>query len=175
MRTAEDKGTFLRFEEVYALYRGSVLRYLSRRCAAFHDAEDLTEQVFEYVYKKLDTYDPEKASVKNWVFMICVSRWKNYCRDRRISCDLDAVSGFMGDDESDLGKAIWLGQVRDALAKALEQLPDVQKRILIMKYFQNASYEEIARRTLMSESNVRVYHHRALAKLQKMNVIRECV
>ena len=104
------------FDKLYAMYRDSVFNYLKRRCASFHDAEDLTQQVFEYILKRLDSYDPEKASIKNWIFMICVSRWKNYCRDRKLFCDIDAISEFVENGKDDLEKSIWIGEIRNAIA-----------------------------------------------------------
>ena len=154
------------FETLYTMYRGSVLRFLVRRCGAYHDAEDLTQQIFEYILRVYDSYDPSKASLKSWIFMITLSRWKNYCRDRKVFCDVDSIIDLTN-DEDDLGKAIWLDELRKNLNIGIRQLSQVQQKIVIMRYFENMNNRQIAQMLGLTEINVRVSLSRALDKLNK--------
>ena len=160
------ENTLLSFDEVYSLYRNSVLGFLHKRCISFHDAEDLTQQVFEYAYKIYDKYDPERASLKSWIYMITISRWKNYCRDLKQTSGLDSLNELIGDDENELVRAIWLDEVRSNIARALNQLPEKQRKVVVLRYFHNLSHSEIALRLGATESNTRVTLWRALEKLK---------
>lgn len=68
------------FESFYAQYAQQVHRYLYRKIGNVQDAEDLTADIFEYCYRQFNTFDPQKASIKTWLYVIVNSRYKNYLR-----------------------------------------------------------------------------------------------
>ena len=154
------------FEALYETYRAPVLLFLKRRCAVHADAEDLTEAIFEYIYRNYDKYDPEKASPRSWVFMIAVSRWKNYCRDRMVMSDIDEFSEVLHDDRDFAEEAVNVDALRAGLAQALKQLTEQQRKVVILRYFRHATDQEIALRLRLTSANVRVIAHRALKSME---------
>lgn len=155
------------YEDFYSAYYGSVLRYLSGKCAQKETAEDLASQVFLYCYQNYDRYDPEKASMASWVYMVANSRLKNYWRDRKAYVDLEEVKDFIPDERDTLDSAILLDELRDDMADALEKLPERQRIIVVLRYFKDMSAVDIGKMLNMSPVNVRVQLSRALDKLEK--------
>ena len=68
--------------------------------------------------------------------------------------------------DDDMIKSIYLSEMRSALAFALETLNDTQKQIVIKKYFNGLSSNEIADELKLTPVNVRVQLTRALKKLR---------
>lgn len=165
MRAAPTNGA-LTYEEFYNMYYFRVLRYLSAKCVQTKDAEDLASQVFLYCYQNFSNYDPTKASIASWVYMIANSRFKNYCRDRRSYVDVDAISEFISDESNPIDAALMLDDMRDAIADALLKLSEKQRMIVVMRYFKDMSATEIGRKLGMTPINVRVQLSRALDKLE---------
>lgn len=155
------------FDEVYKQYYSKILYYYSSRVSSKADAEDLTSAVFEYCYLNYDKYDPEKASVSTWIFLVASSRWKNYCRDHRPMADLDELEEFLTTEEDDLQEAVELESDMDLLKEALLKLTEQQRMIVIQKYFYEKSAQEIGDRLGMTANNVRVVLSRTLKILQK--------
>lgn len=156
------------FEEIYDRYYFDVLRYLIRHMNNRQDAEDLAGDVFLYCYSHYDNYDPAKSSVATWLYLVVNSRLKNYYRDRRETVDISELEPFLAAEEDDMGKAVYLQQLRGALAAAIQQLPERQQQVVILRYFQEKSYAEIADALGTSENNARVMMTRALTRLESL-------
>lgn len=145
-----------------------VYGYLRKRLGNDQDAEDLTADVFLSCYKALDSYDPAKASVKTWLFVIVNNRLKNFWRSKKPQADAERVAeedwGVQG--PSIMLRSMMLEETRAQIAEALKQLPEQQRRVVVLKYFKGLSAAQIGEQLQMSEGNVRVVLHRTLQKMR---------
>ena len=57
-------------EEIYEQFRPKVFSYLYYKINDYYEAEDITEDVFLKVFKRLDTFDETKSSLNTWIFNI---------------------------------------------------------------------------------------------------------
>ncbi|MBE5810002.1 MAG: sigma-70 family RNA polymerase sigma factor [Clostridiales bacterium] len=157
------------FEDFYRENYRKVLMYLCKHGMRTDDAADMTHDIFVYCWNKWDSYDPSKSAPSTWLFMIVRCRFKNYLRGRRESVDIDELSGVLADENAtDMDRAMYLTQLREELAVALEQLPEVPRQIVILRYFKNLSWEETALRVGVSQGNARVILSRTLKKLEAL-------
>ena len=143
-----------------------VVNYLAGKCANRYDAEDLASQVFTYCYVNWSKYDPTKATMESWLYLIVRSRWKNYCRDRMVMSDIDEFSEVLHDDRDFAEEAVNVDALRAGLAQALKQLTEQQRKVVILRYFRHATDQEIALRLRLTSANVRVIAHRALKSME---------
>lgn len=155
------------FESVYEEYYQAILRYLYKHIGNLHDAEDLTAETFLYCYRTYERYDPQKSSVSTWLYLAAGSRLKNYYRDRKEHVDLSELEERLFTDETDMERAAYLEQLRHLLAKKLEELPEKQQKVIIMRFFQEKEFDEIAATLGTTSGNVRVILSRTLDKLEK--------
>lgn len=139
-----------------------------KRCGSREDAEDLTSAVFTYCFQRWSLYDASKASLQSWLFMIVRSRWKNYCRDRKVFADIDDMVDVFGSDGSEMEQAVRLEEIRRDIAEILAQLSENQREVIVLRYFGNLDDNEIARRVHTTSGNVRVLHSRALKKMKTL-------
>ena len=158
------------YEDFYSDNYRRVLYYVKNKISSVEEAEDLVSEVFMYCYSHYDDYDPEKSSITTWLYLIVNSRIKNYYRDHNVTyVDYEVVSETLQDQNIDLDEGVYLEQLHKALMKAIRGLPERQQKIVLMRYFENCSSEEIAARLSISPGNVRVLLSRALDKLSKLN------
>lgn len=155
------------FESFYRQYLQQVHRYLSGKMENVQDVEDLTSEIFEYCYRQFHTFDPKKASIRTWLYVIVNSRYKNYLRSRRCFEDIEDYMEFMASDETPMEQAAELECERELLARALERLPQRQREIVIRKYFLEQNASEIAREFGMTQVNVRVQLYRAIQQMKR--------
>lgn len=66
------------FESEFINFSGELTSFLYRLVANRQDAEDLTQDTYIKAMSNLDSYRPEKASLKTWVFTIAINTGKNY-------------------------------------------------------------------------------------------------
>lgn len=154
------------FETLYEEYYTKILFYIYKRIGNREDAEDLAGEVFLYAYDHYGGFNPEKCAVSTWLYIIVNSRVKNYYRDHRSHADISALENLLPDDGDELERAVWLEQLRAGLREAVDSLPERQREVIVMKYFQNRSHKEIAAAIHTSEGNTRVILSRALDRLK---------
>lgn len=158
------------FERLYHAMFQPILAYVSARIAERAEAEDLTQEVFLAVYRHMDAYQPAKAGAETWVYMIARRKLYNYYRDRRPMQSLDdEESPVVLAEESGVEEAVYLQEQRDFLARLLAELPETDRRIVILRYFKEKSSQETAELLGLSAGNVRVRLSRALSRLEALS------
>jgi RNA polymerase sigma-70 factor (ECF subfamily) len=120
-------------------HHASLYRYAYRLSGTAADAEDLTQQVFLVAQQKLDQVG-DSDCVRGWLFAVlrnCYLRSKRRPRPiaaASLALDMDQLPERITDDEID----------REKLQSAINELPDEFKLVVLMFYFEDRSYREIA-------------------------------
>lgn len=156
------------FSDFYADNYQKTVLYISNKIRNYHQAEDLASEVFLYCYDHYDNYDPSKSALSTWLYLIVNSRIKNYYRDNKSYVDLETLLGVLPDDSADMDAAIYLQQLRKMLDATMAKLPERQRKIVYMRYFEEQSNVEIAQILGMSPGNVRVQLSRAIDTLERI-------
>ena len=132
--------------ELYRRYAPAMFRFCRRLLPAREDAEDATTEIFMKVRQKLGTYDSSRPFTA-WLYKVASNHCWDTLRRRHIRQDLE--TGGVDDlplehpDPNQLQRmeAEHSGkEVRDGLAR----LPDRARAALVLRYFADMSYEEIA-------------------------------
>ena len=127
-------------EDCYRTLGPLVMSYLTRYVPAA-DIEDVMQRVFYEVWRSHDRYDPT-LSLRAWVLGIARKRAIDHLRKRRDAVvSLDSVREITGEDGRDIADRLaWADEVRGAL----RGLPDMQREVIQMAYFDDYSQSEIA-------------------------------
>lgn len=141
------------------------MRYLSSRCSSKADAEDLCQEVFSYCWKHFHEYDSQKASYRTWIYVVVISRYRNYCNRKKCTSDIDEFIDVLPDQKNSVEQEIFLEESREQLAQALLNLSERERAIIILHFFSHLSSVEIASKLHLTETNVRQIQKRALKKL----------
>ncbi len=160
-----EKGDRL-FQEIYENYYHKVLAFINSRVNNAHTAEDLASDVFFKCYSNIEKYDETKGAESTWIFTITNNTLKNYYRDRKTASSIDAMEGFDVPFEEEFDQAMRLEEIRAYLDEALDGLDELNRRILVMRYFDEMKTKDIAAKLALSESNVRVKLSRTLKRLR---------
>jgi RNA polymerase sigma-70 factor (ECF subfamily) len=149
---AGDKAAF---ETLYERYRGRVYSFFRRRFRHHEDCFDLCQEIFMAVWKKAGTYSPPPgAKLVNWLIVIGVrlmsseSR-RNKGRRRQPLENLELESRELDPVEQSL-----LREVLERLPEVLDRLPPEYKQVIVLRYLEECSVEEIARKLGITESPV---------------------
>jgi RNA polymerase sigma-70 factor, ECF subfamily len=129
------------FALLFVHYKNLVYRtaYLMLGTAA--DAEDVLQEVFLQVHRSLDGYDPHRGSFSTWLHRITVNRCLNWRRGRHVAESLESVAGQ--DEEAVRSSMDGLAD-RDSVRSALDGLSDRLRVTVVLRYYWDLSYEEIA-------------------------------
>jgi RNA polymerase sigma factor (sigma-70 family) len=127
-------------EDAYRSLGPLVMSYLSRYVPQ-PDIEDVMQRVFYEVWRVHERYDPQ-LSLRAWVLGIARKRAIDHLRKRRdVVVPLDSMREITGDDGREVAeRLVWADEVRGAL----DSLPDLQKEVIEMAYFEGYTQTEIS-------------------------------
>ena len=145
-------GSAEALERLYDRY-ASTAYGLARRILAQPDlAEEVVQDVFAQVWREASRYDDARASVAGWIVLLTRTRAIDRLRARRARPDLDrglepdAATPLATPDRSPEQVAISSEDARSVRA-ALHELPDEQRSLVDLAYYEGLTHSEIAART----------------------------
>ncbi len=159
-------------EKVYDKYFDEIFNYILKRVLNVALAEDLAGVVFMKVVDKKDTYDPEKASIRTWLYSIANNELIDYYRRKKIKKPYDKYKPFLKDKDvleeiqNKRSKFQKSKLYKDVLSILENELSIEEKDIIIMHYIEGMKYKKIARIKNMNENTLRSKAHRALKKVE---------
>jgi len=132
-------------------------------------ADELLLDVFERAWQARDRY-VEQGHVRGWLLRIAdrlaISRLRQLKRESTVDeatwASLEPI-----DDTNDPAERLVQVEAEVALASALDTLPPNQRRVLLLRYFGNLTFAEIAEQTGWPLGTVLSHCHRGLATLRR--------
>jgi RNA polymerase sigma-70 factor (ECF subfamily) len=130
-----------------------------------HVAEDIAQEAFLHAYRALSSYQAQ-GKFPAWLRMITTRLCLNYRRDNRREVAWEDLSGHPAErtdgPESRLGEWEQRGEVR----RAIDALPCDFRDVIVLRYMEELSYDEIARHLGVPTSTVETRLHRAKKQLR---------
>jgi RNA polymerase sigma factor (sigma-70 family) len=131
-------------------------------------AEDVTQEVFTFLWRQPERFNPTRGSLRAWLGVLAHRRAIDRVRaeTRRIKGEARlAPAVSMVNEVDDYLTASWLSsRVRDALGR----LPSDQRQALVLAYYGNRSYQQVALDLAIPEGTVKSRIRLALKKLDTL-------
>jgi len=135
------------FNQLVIRYQEKIY-WIVRRMVNDHDeADDITQDVFIKVYKSLKTFKGE-SSFYTWVYRIAVNRSLNAIRRKKLrktfSFGEQEPVQFQSSEPLPLDR-LEQEERRKLIQQAIDLLPEKQKKVFVLRYFEELPYEEISK------------------------------
>lgn len=153
------------FEQVVNNYSQTLYSLIRRLVLDHNDADDVLQEVFIKAWISLDTFRGE-SKISTWLYRITYNECLQFLNRRKQIVSIDSPEGMianqlMADDFFD-------GDEVEALfQEALQTLPDKQRLVFDMKYFQEMKYEEISSISGTSIGALKASYHLAVKKIEE--------
>ena len=137
-------------------------------------AEEIVQEAFWRAWKSADSYDESRGAVAYWLFGIVRNLAIDELRrraSRPVNVDGDENEQAVleiPDGAPDVSEVVWNQWQADQIHKAVMQLPDVQRQVIQLAYFQGLTRVEIAERLGEPPGTI---HTRARLALQKLRTV----
>jgi RNA polymerase sigma-70 factor, ECF subfamily len=144
-------------------------------CRVLHDpdeAKEVAQEVFFYLYRRLELFDPSKGTLKAWIVQITLCRAldrKSLLARRRLS-SID-IDGLELPERTNLETEVEARLKRTHLERALADLPIMQRKTIEFFYFEGLDLREISQQLCQPIGNVRHHFYRGLERLRKNTVL----
>lgn len=151
------------FEEMVRLY-GEPLYWTIRRIVLSHDdANDVLQNAFVKAWEKLDTFQG-RSSLRTWLYRISVNESLDFMRKKksemlRTDSEVGVADKLMADEYFDGD------ETQALLQQAVASLPEVQRAVFVMKYFEEKKYTEISEILSTSVGALKASYHLAVKKI----------
>jgi len=147
-------------------YQQRVYWHIRRMVIDHDDSDDLVQEVFIKVWKNLDNFR-EEANLFTWIYRIATNECITFLNKKRkrffipiedvehnLSKSLEADVHYNGDD------------IQQKLQQAILILPEKQRLVFNMKYFEEMKYEEMSRILGTSVGALKASYHHAVKKIE---------
>ena len=159
--------------ELYRRYARRVFGLCRYLLGSTETAEDATSEVFLKLRRSIDSYDGS-VPFPSWLLRVagnhCIDALRRKQRERRVigEAEADAAPLEVADPgPSPLGEVIsaeWQAAIRQAIAR----LPENYRVPLVLRYYSDLSYDEIAQRLGLKRDHVAVLLFRAKRELRRV-------
>lgn len=165
--TAGDASAFSKLVEAY---QKPVYNLAYRLLGNSVEAEDAAQETFVRAYTRLETYDPSRK-FSSWMLSIASHYCIDMLRRRRANIvsmeDLPPMVDLAMPHTMQPEQVIMKGQVADLVQQLLDTLPVAYRTPVVLRYWYDMSYREIAETMGVTESTIKTRLHRARLRLAK--------
>jgi RNA polymerase sigma-70 factor (ECF subfamily) len=153
-----------RFAELYDVHFERIYAFIASRVHQRDAAEDLTSEVFQQALANLPSYEWRGVPFAAWLFRIASNAiadcWKSDAREQGDP----SPEAFAEPDAAETDDI----ERRAHVFRCVAQLPEVQRRVIELRFAEEKSIREIAREIKKSEGAVKQLQFRALQNLRTL-------
>ena len=149
-------------------HSNGVYRFILKNLRSTQDAEDIVQSAFEKLWVNRERVTPHKA--KSYLYTVAYHQMIDHIRKDKKEAKTDNFEEVTGQVHLQSN-----AELKQILLRAINELNPTQKSLVLLKDYEGYSYQEIAEIMDLSESQVKVYLHRArlilkgkLVHLEKM-------
>lgn len=155
------------FEVLVRTYQHRVFGVAARMLGNTAEAEEVAQEVFLRVHRAIGEFRGE-AKLSTWLYTItsrlCLGRLGG--RERRVARDGEEVLTRLASGEADPAAALERSELEVALHRAIGELPEDRRVVVILRDLEGLAYEEIAAALELPVGTVRSRLHRARMDLK---------
>lgn len=155
------------FDSLVRKYQQKIYWHIRKMVIDHEDANDLTQDTFVKIWKNLHNFQGS-SQLYTWLYRIATNECLTFLekKKRNFLTSIDDVNKELA-EKLDSGHLISGDAIQMQLQKALLTLPDKQRLVFNMKYFDDLTYDEIAEITHTSVGALKASYHLASKKIEE--------
>lgn len=164
LKTDANKG----FKVLVERYSAKLYWHIRRLVILHEDADDALQNTFINVWKNIGNFRSE-SSLYTWLYTISTNEALALInrRKRNAAISLDELGSYFA---SSIEGSTWFdgNEAQIKLQNAIIQLPDKQRVVFNLKYFEEMTYEDMSKVLQTSEGALKASYHHAVKKIEKI-------
>ena len=162
-------GDTAAFEYLFDRYRDAIHRLFLQRTGNAEDADDLLQETFIKVYMNLHRYSPE-YTFGQWLYTIARNTFIDYVRKRQDDLPIDEKFSSPASNTPTPEESVINSQQRHQIELCIARLTPRYRTLIVMRFFDEYSYEEIAVKLSLPLGTVKTQIHRARERMCRLIV-----
>ncbi len=130
------------------------------------EADDVVQEIFIKLYRHIDGFNKE-SSLYTWIYRIAVNETLGHIRKskRYKTSDLSEAQSYHSQTTSTEG--LGAKHIEEVLSRAVNLLPEKQKIVFNLRYYQEMRYSKMAEVLETSEGALKASYHHAVKKIEQ--------
>jgi RNA polymerase sigma-70 factor (ECF subfamily) len=156
------------FAELLKRHREKVYWACRRMLKSHEDADDVAQNVFIKVYRSLNQFQ-EEAQFSTWIYKIATNESINFLRAQKVR-ETDSIDNLVAEPTESSARpdeALHQSEQRAVIEAAIAALPEKQRAVFVMRYYDELSYEEIAEIVGTSVGGLKANYFHAFKKVEE--------
>lgn len=153
------------FNELVRRYQKRIYWVTRRMVKRHEDADDIAQDVFVKAYTALENFRGD-SNIYTWLYRIAVNLSINHLRKQKVrnAVDLDDYLPFLAKD-AEQDSSIVRRENISLIEQAIQILPEKQRAVFIMRYYDEMPYEQISAILGTSVGGLKANFHHAVKKV----------
>lgn len=170
-------------EETFRTEHGNLLGFTRKRVADLEEAEDILQEVYSRAMDTINRLDPID-NIAGWLYRSVHNRiidWYRKKKNKAVSLDIENEQGeslldLIKDSGIDIQTDFIRNEVINELMKAIDELPELQREIIIRQAIEGSSFREISEETGVSINTLLARKRYAIKTLRKrLEIMKEII
>ncbi len=174
-------GDAAAWEDIVRQFNRRIYNICYRFAGSADTAEDLTQEVFVKVYRTLDSFDPDRASLNTWLTTVTRNLLVDHFRKTKYDRATDSLDATPGEDEERQALSDKLAdsspspqasiesrETKEMVHKALQKLSPELREAVILRDLQDMDYRDIAQVLKVPEGTVKSRINRGRTELARL-------
>lgn len=154
------------FSELVRSYSRKLYFHLRPMAGSHEDTDDLLQETFVKIWKALPSFR-EESSLSTWIWRIATNEALAFLRKKKVRSFLSFEQITPATKKTILADPYFNGDAAQARLEAgIASLPDKQRAVFCMRYYEELPFEEISRITGTSVGALKASYHIAAEKLR---------
>ena len=154
------------FREIVDSYSERLYWHVRRFLCSHEDTDDLLQDIFVKIWSSLPSFRGD-SQLYTWIYRIATNEALNFLNKQKVRAALqfESLSSMMVDK---VDEDPWFNgdQLQRELTKAVQKLPEKQKLVFTMRWFEELSYEDISEILGTSVGALKASYHFAAEKIK---------
>ena len=153
------------FEEMARQYSEQLYWHVRRMVLSHDDAADIMQNVLLKAWTHLDGFNND-SKLSTWLYRIAVNESLDFLRRQKNMTTVSADDADAGVANRLMADRYFDGDETEAqLQEAISQLPEVQRRVFTLRYFDDMKYSDMSQLLDTSEGSLKASYHIAVKKI----------
>ena len=156
------------FNQLIDKYYYEIFKFTYNQMNDIEKTKDVVQEIFMRIYKKLNKYNPKKASFRTWIYRIasnyCINYHRDHQGDQHLVLDGDRISG----SEDILANLIQKEDISYILDLMKKNLSQRNYKILILHFYSDLSQKDISETMNLAPKTVRNIVSESIQKIRAL-------
>ncbi len=156
------------FTQLLKRHRETVFFQIKKMVLEHADADDIAQAVWIKVWNKLDGFKQESA-FSTWLFRVAYNETLNFiAQKKRIQGQIKQSGQDLEIEPASNAESLKESQIQIKLERAISELPEKQRFVFMLRYYEALDYEKIASITGTTVGGAKANYHQAVKKMTEL-------